>query len=94
MKSQKSYLKLGIVLGVFAALVSLMCIAFSYADVNDVNANADNANGQAEAVVGGEEQGEANDANQDYTLSVVLNSKSGKGLGAGIAVTYFDRSDK
>ena len=54
---RKNYLGLGIVVAIFAALVSLMCIAFSYADVNDVNANADNANGQAEVVVGGEEQG-------------------------------------
>lgn len=35
---RKNYLGLGIVLAMFAALVSLMCIAFSYADVNDVNA--------------------------------------------------------
>lgn len=87
---RKNYLGLGIVLAIFAALISLMCIAFSYADVNELNATENAEGEQIEAVVGGEEQGEAvvedeeqelednvNETNSQYEITLQINKPSG-----------------
>ena len=59
MSKSKNYLRLGIVLAAFAAVISLMCVVFSYADVNELTGTNNAEGNQVEAVVGGEEQGEA-----------------------------------
>lgn len=72
---RKKYLGLGIILAIFAALVSLMCIAFSYADINELNATENAEGEQIEAVVGGEEQAEATEeavANDAWTVTIEL----------------------
>lgn len=46
---KKNLFGLGIVLSVLAALISLMCIAFSYADINDSNDESDVAIAEQEA---------------------------------------------
>ena len=73
---RKSYFRLGIVLAVFAALVSLMCIAFSYADVNDVNAEDVAADPQTEAVVEPEQEAveeKVGEVEVNGTFTITLN---------------------
>ena len=64
---RKKYLGLGIILAIFAALVSLMCIAFSYADVNELNAEDNAADPQVEAI-------EDSDANDKFTITLNISA--------------------
>lgn len=67
-KIRKSYLGIGIVFAVFALAISLMCIAFSYADVN---AEDQAENQEEQSII-------ENELNDEYTITLnVTGDKSG-----------------
>lgn len=88
---RKNYLGLGIILAIFAALVSLMCIAFSYADVNDANAE-DVVEPEQEAVEP-EDSGDVEEGliDEDVNADPVINFK---GLSDDHEITIIEKSVK